>query len=1053
MTARRWVCCTGRAELRGNVVARLPTGTLTFLFTDLQGSTRLWEQHPRAMASALARHDQILNDTIVGRGGSVVKSTGDGLYAVFPETGEGLRAVVEAQRALATEDWAVPEPLRVRMALHTGQAELRAGDYFGTAVNRAARLAAVAHGGQVVLSGTTERLVRDDLPVGVELVDLGQHRLRDLERPERVFQVVADGLQRNFPRLKSVDAGSTNLPVQLTSFVGRQDELKALAELLDSARLVSLVGSGGCGKTRLAVQVASEVLDRFEDGVWFVDLAGVRDPELVAQTVATALGQREEVGRSYTETLLSYLDHRQTLVVLDNCEQLIQACAELADGLLHGCPSLRMIATTREPLGVPGEVTWRVPSLVVPAHDTPVAPDLIADYAALRLFFDRAERARPGFAVTERVTEVAAEICRRLDGIPLAIELAAARVRMLAIDDVLAGLTDQLNLLAGGPRTAVPRHRTIAASIEWSHDLLTEPEQVLFRRLSVFSAGFDLEAAEQVCAGTPVERGEVRTILGGLVDRSLVLMNDERGTSRFGLLETIRQFGADQLFRSDEAAAARTRHLEYFVGFAERAAPMLEGPAEGEWMDRLELDHNNLRAALDWSLADQVELGLRLAAALHYFWYVRGHYTEGARWFERLFERATPVAPNVRADALYGDSYLTGWGLGRFAAVIPRLEECAALAREAGDPRRAGRALWALGTLLTSQQPAVAAANLEEAIELARQAGDTWCLSSSLSFLGTSRFSSQGRTPAFPCYEEALAVARRGEHLTVLVATLGSYGTAALALGDYPLAEAMLTECLTLARQVGHRLWTATSLAILSQLATRRGHSEESRRLAEEALAAAEESSSALSQMGAKGALGWCALGAGDPATAASYYEAAAEAARAMPAPPYIAVFLANLGEARLALGEMEAAAEAIDADQELARVSRPLTQAQLLNLKGRLARADGDLAGARQLLLEALQLCEFMGDPQGQADSLEDLAGVAADEGSFEQAARLLGAGQAVHDRIGYVRFPHRQAIQEADRDLVSRSLDPEAFEAAFTQAGRAGSDRVLPADGDPAA
>ncbi len=1014
--------------------AQLPSGTVTFLFTDVQGSTRLWEQQATAMTAALTRHDEILHRTIATHRGHVIKSTGDGILAVFSDARDAVGAVVEAQRALGAEDWGAA-PLRVRMGLHSGAAETRDGDYFGTAVNRAARLTAVAHGGQVLLSLATEQLVREGLPSEIELVDLGEYQLRDLARAERIFQVRADGLERQFPRLASVGAEPTNLPVQLTSFVGRRDELKELAELLDEARLVSLVGSGGCGKTRLAVEVAGEALERFRDGAWFVDLAGVSDPELVVQTVATALGEQEEAGRSYRDTVLSYLRGREILVVLDNCEQLIQPCAELADALLRACPSLRMITTTREPLGVAGEVTWRVPSLSVPPPEASITAEHISEYGALRLFFDRVERARPGFRRSDETAAIVAEICRGLDGIPLAIELAAARVRLLSLEDVLAGLTDQLRLLGRGPRTAAARHRTIAASIEWSHDLLSEEEQIMLRRISVFSGGFDLDGAEYVGCGSEIDPADALDVLAGLVDRSLVSVNDEHDSARYGVLETIRQFAADRLVRANEAPSIRTRHLEHFVAFAERAAPLLEGRAESEWMDRLEIEHNNLRAALDWSLTEDVESGLRLAAALHYFWYVRGHYSAGSRWFERLLEADATVAPRVRADALYGDSYLTGWGLGRFNAIIPRLRECLDLARGAGDPRVAGRALWALGTMLTSQEPVVAADALEEAVELARQADDTWCLSSSLSFLGTSRFNSGRADSAFSCFEEALEVGRRGEHLAVLTATLGSSGTAAVALGDYPLAEAQLTECLVLARELGHRLWIAGALGMLASLASRRGHYEEARDLAEEAMEAARESSNALVLMGASSALGSCAFAAGEARIAAQHFEAAIQASREMRAPPYTAVFLANLGEVRLVLGDQIGAQSAVDSGRALAHIGRPLTQAQILNVQGRLAYAQGDLDAAHSVLIEALALFEQVGDPQGQADTLEDLAAIAVDRGDYKRAARLLGVGRAMRDRIGYVRFVHRRDQYDAMWSRASSSLGAASFDEAVNQ------------------
>jgi predicted ATPase/class 3 adenylate cyclase len=1017
---------------------QLPSETFTFLFTDLVGSTRLWERHSTAMSAALARHDEILHAAISSHRGSVVKSTGDGVHAVFADAESAVRAAAEAQRMLGTEPWEVPEPLKVRMGLNTGAAERRNGDYFGTAVNRAARLMAIAHGGQVLLSNVTMELSRDGLPVEFEMVDLGEHRMRDLSRIEHVFQLRADGLQRTFPSLASLAVAQTNLPTQITTFVGRGDELKELAKLLEHARLVSLVGPGGCGKTRLALEVGTDALDRFRDGIWFVDLAGVRDADLVAQTVAVTLGRKEQVGRSYIETLMSHLSERETLIVLDNCEQAVEACAALTNALLRTCPAVQIITTSREPLGVQGEFIWRVPSLSVPANDTPVALELIHDFEALQLFFDRAERARPGFPTTEAVVAVVAEICRQVDGIPLAIELAAARVRVLSVEDVLTGLSDQLHLLAGGPRTVVSRHQTMAASISWSYELLSRTEQLLFRRTSVFHGGFDLAAAEYVCSTGAIGAHDVFDLLGALVDRSLVVMDDEGGSARFRLLETIRQFGDDQLSQSHEAGVLRTRHLEHFVALAERAAPLLEGHTQRDWMDRLEIDHSNLRAALGWSLREDVESGLRLATALHYFWYVRGHYSEGAQWFELLFQEDAAIAPKVRADALYGDSYLSGWGLGHFDAIIPHLEESLALARQVGDPRAAGRALWALGAVLTSQQPAMASAALEEAVDLARQTDDTWCLCQSLTFLGTARFNSEGRTRAFANFDEALTVGKRGGHVGVLLGTFGASGTAALAVGDYETAQRRLGDCLALARELGHRIWIVSSLGGMASLAVHRGDYDEAQRIAEEAHAVARASDNPLLVMGARGTLGLCALARGDPHTAAQHYEEAINVAQGVGAPPYMAAHLATVAEVRLALADHDGAQAAIDDGRELAHASRPLTQAQLLNLQGRVARARGELVEASASLHEALQLFEYVGDEQGRADTLEDLAGLAVDRYDFELAAELFGAGQALRDHIGYARLPHREEARDFDAHCAGNALDPSDFAAAFARGAK---------------
>ncbi|HXY94961.1 MAG TPA: adenylate/guanylate cyclase domain-containing protein, partial [Acidimicrobiia bacterium] len=463
----------------------LPTGTVTFLFTDLEGSTRLWQEHPEAMKPALARHDEILRDAIAACGGHVVKMTGDGAHAAFANASHAIDAARAAQSGLAAEEWGVTGPLRVRMGIHTGPAEVRDGDYYGTAVNKAARLMSVAHGGQIVVSLVTEELVRDDLEDGTSLLDLGEHRLRDLGRRERVFQLDHPDLTRDFPRLRSLDAFRTNLPLQTTSFVGREAELAELADALRSARLVTVTGVGGVGKTRVAIQAAAELLPAFPDGAWLCELAAASETDAMYQVVAATLGVQPRAGATLLSAVLDYLRAKELLLVLDNCEHLLDAAAALAEGLLRECPSVRVLATSREGLAVAGEQVWPLRSLAV-------------DQAA-ELFGERAQSVAPGTAVDARDVAVT-EICKRLDCIPLAIELAAARVVALGPVDIAARLDERFRLLTGGRRTAVERHQTLRATVDWSFSMLEVREQTVFTRLGVFSGSFDVAAAEAVTA-------------------------------------------------------------------------------------------------------------------------------------------------------------------------------------------------------------------------------------------------------------------------------------------------------------------------------------------------------------------------------------------------------------------------------------------------------------------------------------------------------------------------------------------------------------------------
>jgi predicted ATPase/class 3 adenylate cyclase len=583
-------------------MTELPTGTVTFLFTDLEVSTRLWEQEPEAMRAALARHDLLLREAVAAYDGHIVKGTGDGIHAVFATADGAVGAAVDAQLALAAEQWSVSEALRVRIGMHTGVAELREGDYFGSAVNRAARLMAIAHGGQVVCSQATADLVRDVLSEDVELVDLGEHRLRDLSRPERVVQVSARGVVEEFPLLRSLDVTRTNLPVQLTSFVGRDDEVKQVCALLVEHRMVTLTGVGGVGKTRLALQVAAELLDEFPDGVWLVELAPVGEDARVVETIAAALGVEPAPGKTIEQSLLDAIRSQAMLMVLDNCEHLLDETNRLVGVMVRGASGLAVLATSREPLGVAGEHTVALRSLDAPT--------------AVRLFTDRATAFDASFVLLDSDVDAVEHLCRRLDGVPLAIELAAARVRMFSPTELAARLDERFRWLTGG-RGAVERHQTLRAAIDWSYELLSDRDCAVFDRLSVFAGGCTLDAAQVVCAGDGVEEMDVADALASLIDKSLVDTEHTDIGTRYRQLETIRQYGEEHLLGSGEADAVRERHARFFGGFARQAGRQLWSADELEWARRVEADLGNVRAAVSWAVAaGATDLAMRIAGAL-----------------------------------------------------------------------------------------------------------------------------------------------------------------------------------------------------------------------------------------------------------------------------------------------------------------------------------------------------------------------------------------------------------------------------------------------------
>jgi predicted ATPase/class 3 adenylate cyclase len=597
---------------------------VTLLFTDIEGSTRLWEAEPEAMTVGLRRHDEILRSAIELAGGYVFKTVGDEFCSAFATAEAALDAAIAAQRTLVGQDWPTAHPILVRMGLHTGACEERNNDYFGPAVNRVARLESAAHGGQVLLSGATAELLWQSLPAGVTLRDLGAHRLKDLGRPEQVFQLEADFLPASFPALASLDNPDlpNNLPGQLSMFIGRERELAEVLALVRSVRLVTLTGSGGSGKTRLALQAAVELLDSSADGVWFADLAPVTDGSQVPSAVAAALKlpdhSQPEVFASVREVLID----QDAVILLDNCEHVIEDAARLCEQLIRYCPRVRFLATSREPLGIEGERVYRVPSMSLPPRDAISADDLSGS-DSVKLFVERARAHEPGFALDDGAAPLVATICRRLDGIPLALELAAARLSSMSLRHLCDRLDQRFRLLTGGNRNALPRQQTLQATVDWSFDLLSQAERETMWRLSVFAGGFELEAAEAICAAGGIDAVDVLDLLGSLVDKSLVLAERTAESVRYRLLETVRQYAAQELFKSvgeAELMAIRDRHAEYYLRLAEEAGPALMGRRQGYWLRQLDAEWENLRAAFA-QLAGQGRTSdvLRLGTSLQRF--------------------------------------------------------------------------------------------------------------------------------------------------------------------------------------------------------------------------------------------------------------------------------------------------------------------------------------------------------------------------------------------------------------------------------------------------
>lgn len=630
-----------------------PSGIVTFLFTDIEGSTHLWESYPEAMNAASLQHDNLVREIIAKNGGQVVKGTGDGFHAVFSSASDAVKAALAGQDSIQKADWGLPEAMGVRMGLHSGEAQLRDGDYYGTAVNRASRLMGAGSGGQVLLSDVTAKLIRESLPVGSELVDLGEYSLRDLAVPERVFQLNGAGLLAEFPGLKTRGSSRNNLPESLTSFVGRESESEEVAKMLGATRLLTLIGVGGTGKTRLMLHTARNQVNQFRHGVWLVELAALTDPEQIPGQVASALNLREVPGRSLQDVLVDYLRRKQTLLLLDNCEHLIGACARLAQVLLNDCPQLTILATSREGLGIGGEAIYQVPSLSIPASNGDLKISELTGYESIRLFVERAQTVSPGFQLTPENGEAIVQVCQRLDGIPLAIELAAVRVRMLSPEQIATRLKDHFQLLTGGSRTALPRQQTLQALIDWSWDLLDDQERTVLRRLAVFSGGWNLEAAEAIVS-SPEEAGlDVLEELFNLVNKSVVIVEQTPGgESRYHLLETIRQYSRERLIEANEITQARVRHAEYYSRMVSETREHLIVEGDLEWLDLLDTDYSNIRAALEWNLEHQPFAALKLLQGIQQYFVLRSMIKEGLSWSEQVFRVVLKQLPTLDGEQL-----------------------------------------------------------------------------------------------------------------------------------------------------------------------------------------------------------------------------------------------------------------------------------------------------------------------------------------------------------------------------------------------------------------
>ncbi len=936
-----------------------PSGTVTFLFTDIQGSTRLWQEEPAAMVVAHARHNAILRNAIETNHGYVFQVIGDAFCAAFHTAQDALRAALKAQTALHNDSWG-DAVIKVRMGIHTGEAELQeGGDYRGfLTMSRLQRLMSAAHGGQTLLSLATQELLQNSLPTGVSLRDMGARRLKDWNRPEQIFQLVVEGLPSEFPPLRTLDASRHNLPAPTTSFIGREKEKVEIKQAIGAHRLVTLTGSGGTGKTRLSLQVAVDLLDQFADGIWFVELAPLTDSSLIPQTILTAMEASEQQDKTPAQALIERVRGKKLLLILDNCEHLIEAVAKLVETLLSNAPELKVMASSREALGVKGEMAWHVPSMSVPDAKSSMSLDEFSRLESVRLFIERAILAKPHFQLTKDNASSVAQICSRLDGIPLAIELAAARVRALSVEQIAARLDDRFHLLTGGSRTALPRQQTLRAMIDWSFNLLSEQEKHLLRRLAVFIGGWTLEAAEQVCVE---ERGglDILDLLTHLVDKSLVNMEESVEDVRYRMLETTRQYAREMLMMSEETRIYRDQHLEYFLKYAETAQLELRGRKQAEWMSLLETEHDNLRAALEWSQGTRPELGLRIAVVLIDFWDTHGHLTEARRWLETMLQKTAHLDPSpARVDALLG---AMAFAIRQTDLEISRklLEDGLALARAIDYNAGIARGLMARGVVAEYFEGDFEKAEeyYNAGLDIYRRTGDKLAIGQALGPLASCALKRYEFSHAEKLYRESLSLFREVENEREIAGALENLAEVALERRNYTDAHSFAEKSLSLYRKLEDKHGIATALRALGVAA----HNQENLDLA---CSSCEHSAEIFRELGDRGCL---------------------------------ILSLAALARQLQHLGELQKAFDVIqEARQILDGVEKELVATSVFDVFGRIAFAMGNLSEAQRQFRDGLAFQQEGKDVHFVPSLLEGLAGLIEPQ----DAIRLLGAAAIMREK-----------------------------------------------------
>jgi len=798
-----------------------PSGTVTFLFTDIQGSTKLWEQHHDGMDEAIKCHDALMTQAVEAHNGYVFKTVGDAFCVAFPSAIEAIMATIEAQKFINFENWGETK-IKVRMGLHTGEANERGGDYFGPTINRTARLMGIGHGGQILLSQSTYDRVSDSLPEASSLLDLGHHRLKDLAEAQQVYQLVHPDLNEVFPDLNSLSYLANNLPAQTTSFVGRESDIELATNLLNTSRMVTLTGIGGTGKTRLSLQVAANLIEQYADGVWFVELASVSDPSRVSNTLAEVLNVSEMPGQSTITSLKDFLQNKNMLVVLDNCEHVLDACADVATNLLKSCPNVQILASSREELGVRGETVCAIAPLPLPEQQTDV--DTLLNIPSVELFIERARLAKPNFDLTTDNAEAIAYICQRLDGIPFALELAAARVKTLPPQKLVERLDDRFRYLTSGRREEPDHHQTLRATIDWSYDLINDSEKILLNRLSVFQGRFILEAAEAICSNEDLDELLVMDDLSRLVQKSLVEVDEQHDELFYRLLETVRQYAQEKLEATEAVDKLKDQHLKFFADLANNIDSQVEGVDEVLWYRKFHLLHDNFRAALHWGLQHKnASYVYETCKSLASFWFVHGHMVEAQSWMLQALQQREGVPQDLQAEILlWAGNYTVD--LGDNEAGRDLIQESMAISQEINDQNGIASALTNLGVATNNLGDLEGAKQIyEKAIHIYQTMGEEKSIATALNNLGNVILEMGDLKQARRLFEESKSICKKFDIKQGLAIALDNLGTVSLKQDDLVSSRIHFSQCVKIYHDIGDKFGVANSFSGFSLLLEQEG--------------------------------------------------------------------------------------------------------------------------------------------------------------------------------------------------------------------------------------